>query len=144
MTRASEAVSKLRGRAALRLLPLPAKTRVGPRPAPTFNNQDYQRPEKCLPCHQRQYDELRSAVKSGYRNISPLMNGLEVSANFLNGGLLRPVYADSTKLLPDGTALNTNTFTTPSFTQIRQVQAGLCLTCPHPHARRQGDASDLF
>src|SRR5260370_28649848 len=88
--------------------------------------------EKCLPFHQRQYDELRSAVKSGYRNISPLMNGLELSANFLNGGLLRPVYADSTKLLPDGIALNTNTFTTPSFTQIRQVQAGFFLTCPHP------------
>ena len=31
-------------------------------------------PEKCLPCHQRQYDELRSAVKAGYRSVSPLMN----------------------------------------------------------------------
>ena len=89
MNRASEAVSRLVGIAAISLLPLPAQTPVGTLPAPTFNNQDYQRPEKCLPCHQRQYDELRSAVKSGYRNISPLMNGLEVSANFLNGGLLR-------------------------------------------------------
>src|SRR5579871_1062784 len=59
-----------------------------------FKPQTYQRPEACLPCHQRQYDELRSAVKSGYRSVSPLMNGLELSANFLNGGLLRPVYAD--------------------------------------------------
>src|SRR6266849_5186846 len=109
----------------------------------TMNPQPYQRPEKCLPCHQRQYDELRSAVKSGYRNISPLMNGLELSANFLNGGLLRPVYADSTKLLPDGTALNTNTFTTPSFTQIRQVQAGFCLTCHNPHVERLGDDPNL-
>jgi len=105
-----------------------------------FNNQDYQRPEKCLPCHQRQYDELRSAVKSGYRNISPLMNGLEVSANFLNGGLLRPVYADSPKLLPDGTAMNTNMFTTPAFTNLRQVQAGFCLTCHNPHTERMGDS----
>ena len=104
-----------------------------------FNNQDYQRPEKCLPCHQRQYDELRSAVKSGYRNISPLMNGLELSANFLNGGLLRPVYADSTKHLADGTPLTTNMFTTPAFTDIRQVQAGFCLSCHNPHVERLGD-----
>jgi hypothetical protein len=143
MNRASEAVSKLVGIAAISLLPLPAQTPVGTPPAAPFNNQDYQRPEKCLPCHQRQYDELRSAVKSGYRNISPLMNGLELSANFLNGGLLRPVYADSTKLLPDGTALNTNTFTTPSFTQIRQVQAGFCLTCHNPHVERMGDDPNL-
>jgi hypothetical protein len=108
-----------------------------------FNNQDYQRPEKCLPCHQRQYDELRSAVKSGYRNISPLMNGLELSANFLNGGLLRPVYADSTKLLPDGVALNTNMYTTSAFTHMRQVQAGFCLSCHNPHIERMGDDPKL-
>src|SRR5260370_31607662 len=71
----------------------------------TMNPQPYQRPEKCLPCHQRQYDELRSAVKSGYRNVSPLMNGLELASNFLNGGLLRPVYGDSPKVSVDGTAL---------------------------------------
>src|SRR5260370_31332475 len=98
MNRASEAISKLMGIAAISLLPLPAQTPVGTPPAPTFNNQDYQRPEKCLPCHQRQYDELGSAVKSGYRNISPLMNGLELPANFLNGRLFRPRYADSTHL----------------------------------------------
>ena len=46
-------------------------------PVTTMNPQPYQRAESCLPCHQRQYDELRSAVKSGYRNVSPLMNGLE-------------------------------------------------------------------
>jgi hypothetical protein len=78
-------------------------------------------------------------MKSGYRNISPLMNGRELSANFLNGGLLRPVYADGTKPLPDGNALNTNTFTTPSFTQIRHVQAGFCLTCHNPHVERMGN-----
>jgi hypothetical protein len=64
----------------------------------TMNPQPYQRPEKCLPCHQRQYDELRSAVKSGYRNVSPLVNGLELASNFLNGGLLRPVYGDSSRI----------------------------------------------
>ncbi len=107
--------------------------------AVTFRDQDYQRPEKCLPCHQREYDELRSAVKAGYRNVSPLFNGLELSANFLNGGLLRPVYADSTKLLPDGTALKSNMYTTPAFTQIRQVQAGFCVTCHNPTVQRAGD-----
>src|SRR5713101_6361073 len=73
----------------------------------------YQKPQNCLPCHQRQFDELRSSVKSGYRNVSPLFNGLELSANLLNGGLLRPVYSDSAKLLADGTPLTTNMFTTP-------------------------------
>lgn len=105
----------------------------------TFRDQDYQPPEKCLPCHQREYDELRSAVKSGYRSVSPLMNGLELSANFLSGGLLRPVYSDSTKLLPDGTPLNTNMFTTPAFTQMRQVQAGFCYSCHNPHVERNGN-----
>src|ERR1700730_565304 len=105
----------------------------------TFRDQEYQTPHNCLPCHQRQYDELRSAVKAGYRNVSPLFNGLELSANFLNGGLLRPVYADSTKLLPDGTALNGNMFTTPMFSQVRQVQSGFCVTCHNPHIEREGD-----
>ena len=44
-----------------------------------------------------------SAVKSGYRNVSPLFNGLESAGNLINGGLLRPVYIDSTIVLPDGT-----------------------------------------
>src|SRR3981081_1526888 len=112
----SEAISKTIGVAVLAMLPVLAQTPGGGPSAAAFNNQDYQKPEKCLPCHQRQYDELRSAVKAGYRSVSPLMKGLELSANFLNGGLLRPVYADSTKLNPDGTALNTNMFTTSSFT----------------------------
>jgi len=116
-----------------------AQTPVGNSTASTFRDQDYQRPEKCLPCHQRQYDELRSAVKSGYRNVSPLFNGLELSANFLNGGLLRPVYSDSTKLLADGTPLNSNLFTTPAFTQMRQAQAGFCFTCHNPHVERMGN-----
>jgi hypothetical protein len=108
-------------------------------PVVSFLNQDYQPAQKCLPCHQRQYDELRSAVKAGYRNVSPLFNSLEMSANFLNGGLLRPVYSDSTKLLPDGTPLTTNMFTTPMFSSIRQVQSGFCVTCHNPHVERAGD-----
>jgi hypothetical protein len=104
-----------------------------------FKDQEYQSPQKCLPCHQREYDELRSGVKAGYRNVSPLFNGLEMSANFLNGGLLRPVYADSTKQLADGTPLNTNMFTTHMFSNIRQVQAGFCVSCHNPHVERMGD-----
>jgi hypothetical protein len=82
---------------------------------------------------------LRSAVKAGYRSVSPLMNGLESSANFLNSGPLRPVYADSSKALPDGTPLTTNMFTSPILTNNRQVQAGFFFTCHNPHVERMGD-----
>jgi hypothetical protein len=116
-----------------------AAAQTGGQPDGPFKFQAYQRPEACLPCHQRQYDELRSAVKSGYRSASPLMNGLELSANFLNGGLLRPVYADSNKSLPDGTALTTNMFTSPVLKYNREVQAGFCFTCHNPHVERMGD-----
>src|SRR5215467_2818809 len=98
-----------------------------------FKDQPYQRPEACLPCHQRQYDELRSSVKSGYRNVSPLFNGLETASNFLNGGLLRPVYGDSSKTLAlsNGTVIpfNTNFYTTPVFQNVNQLRAGFCLGC---------------
>src|SRR5580698_10060304 len=87
-------------------------------PAETMLPQPYQRPEACLPCHQRQYNELASAVKSGYRNVSPLMNGLELASNFLTGGLLRPVYGDSSKVASDGTPLRSNMASTPSFTNV--------------------------
>ena len=90
MKMVSEAISKAAWKAvslaAISLLPLAAQTPVGTPTGGAFNNQDYQKPEKCLPCHQRQYDELRSAVKAGYRNVSPLMNGLEIASNFLSGG----------------------------------------------------------
>jgi hypothetical protein len=123
------------------LLAAPALAQV-PTGAPTgspFKDQAYQPPENCLPCHQRQYDELRSSVKSGYRNVSPLFNALETSANFLNGGLLRPTYADSTLVLPDGMPMNTNMFTTPVLKEIRQVQSGFCLTCHNAVVERMGD-----
>jgi hypothetical protein len=118
---------------------LAAQVSVGGATDSTFKDQDYQPPEKCLPCHQRQYDELRSSVKSGYRNVSPLFNALESSGNFLNGGLLRPVYSDSNVVLPNGVHLNTNMFTTPVLTEIRQVQSGFCFSCHNPTVERLGD-----
>ena len=111
-------------------------------PVVGFKPQAFQRPENCLPCHQRQFDELRSAVKSGYRNVSPLFNGLESAGNLFNGGLLRPVYKDSTIMLSDGTLLNTNMYTSPVLTETRQVQAGFCFTCHNANVEVLGD-SDL-
>ena len=107
----------------------PGTTPTGNPVDSAFRQQQFQRPEKCLPCHQRQFDELRQAVKSGYRNVSPLFNGLEAAGNLVNGGLLRPVYKDSTVVLTDGTLLNTNMYTSPVLTETRQVQAGFCFTC---------------
>lgn len=108
-------------------------------PQVTFKAQPFQRPENCLPCHQRQYNELHSAVKSGYRNVSPLFNGLESAANLVNGGLLRPVYGDSTIMLPDGTTLNTNMYTSPILTETRQVQSGFCFTCHNANIEVLGE-----
>lgn len=108
-------------------------------PQVQFVPQRFQRPENCLPCHQRQYDELHSSVKSGYRNVSPLFNGLESAGNLVNGGLLRPVYKNSTIVLPDGTLLNTNMYSSPVLTETRQVQAGFCLTCHNANVEVLGD-----
>src|SRR5271170_6536849 len=79
---------------------------------------------ECKACHPRQYFEMKQAVHFGYRNISPLFNGLEVASNFLTGGLVRPVYGDSKKTLADGTPLNTNLLTTPLFKDVAQANAG--------------------
>src|SRR5712692_205701 len=114
-------------------MPLVSGQTTAGSPVQSMNPQPYQRPEACLPCHQRQYDELRSAVKAGYRNVSPLMNGLEIVSNFLSGGVLRPVYRDSSKIASDGTPLKSNLASTPSFTNVNQVQAGFCLSCHNPH-----------
>jgi len=108
-------------------------------PQVQFQRQQFQRPENCLPCHQRQYNELHSSVKSGYRNVSPLFNGLEAAANLVNGGLLRPVYKDSTVVLPDGTPLNTNMYSSPVLTETRQVQAAFCLTCHNANIEILGE-----
>jgi len=124
-------------------LPLLSQTPTGNPTGVAFANQDYQRPQKCLPCHQRQFDELRSSVKSGYRNVSPLFNGLELSANFLNGGLLRPVYSTSIKTLTLANGMvipfNTNMFTTPVFQNLNQLRAGFCLGCHNGPYMKEGD-----
>ncbi|MGH9711713.1 MAG: hypothetical protein ACRD5M_00205 [Candidatus Acidiferrales bacterium] len=82
-------------------------------------------------------------MKSGYRNVSPLFNGLESAGNLANGGLLRPVYSDSTIVLPDGTLLNTNMYTTPILTETRQVQAGFCFTCHNANIEVLGNDPTL-
>ncbi|HEY3153611.1 MAG TPA: hypothetical protein VGK65_18275 [Candidatus Binatia bacterium] len=123
----------------LGILSISAQTPVGNPPSFSLREMPYQRPESCLPCHQRQYNELRSSVKAGYRNVSPLFNGLESSANFLSGGRLRPVYKDSTKLTTSNTPLNSNLVSTPAFTNINQVQAGFCQSCHNPHVVLMGE-----
>jgi hypothetical protein len=84
---------------------------------------------ECKACHARQYFEMKQSVHFGYRNISPLFNGLEVASNFFTGGLVRPVYGDSTKKLPNGQPLNTNMLTSPIMTDPLQANAGFCYTC---------------
>jgi hypothetical protein len=116
-----------------------AQTRVKPNPEAPLKDQAIQRPQNCLPCHQRQYDELRSSVKSGYRNVSPLFNGLETSANLISGGLLRPVYADSKKKLADGSPFNTNMYTSPVLKDGLQLRAGFCFTCHNANVEREGN-----
>jgi hypothetical protein len=94
---------------------------------------------ECKACHPRQYFEMKQSVHFGYRNVSPLFNGLEVASNFFTGGLVRPVYGDSKKTLPDGSPLNTNLFTTPVFTDILQADAGYCYTCHQALMERKGE-----
>ena len=94
---------------------------------------------ECKACHPRQYFEMKQAVHFGYRNISPLFNALEVASNFLTGGLVRPVYGDSKKTLPDGSPLNTNMFSTPLYTNVLQVDAGYCYSCHQALMERKGE-----
>lgn len=94
---------------------------------------------ECKACHPRQYFEMKQAVHFGYRNVSPVFNGLEVAGNFLTGGLLRPVYGDSTKKLPDGSPLNTNNLSTSNFTNVLQADAGFCYTCHQALIERKGE-----
>jgi hypothetical protein len=116
-----------------------AQTRVKPNPEAPLKQQDIQRAQNCLPCHQRQYDELRSSVKSGYRNVSPLFNGLETSANLIAGGVIRPVYSDSKKIASDGTPLTTNMFTSKVIANGSQLRAGFCFTCHAANIERLAD-----
>jgi hypothetical protein len=121
------------------VVPVCAQRAVGNPPSYSLKSQPYQRAEACVPCHQRQYDELQISVKSGYRNVSPLFNSLEMASNFLTGGAIRPVYSDSTKVASDGTPLRSSMFTTPLYTNLSQVQAGFCLSCHNPHIVQMGN-----
>jgi len=94
---------------------------------------------ECKACHPRQYFEMKQAVHSGYRNVSPVFNGLEVAGNFLTGGLLRPVYGDSSKRLPNGEPLNTNNLSTPIFKDVLQADAGFCYTCHQALIERKAE-----
>ena len=131
-------------------LPLQAQRPVGNPHRPSLRPQPYQRAEACLPCHRRQYDELRSSVKSGYRSVSSVFNALELSGNFLSGGRLRPVYGDSDKVTAidvtgvagQGKPLNTNMNSADTFTHINQVQAAFCIGCHAPHIVLMGEDPD--
>ncbi|HEY2379597.1 MAG TPA: hypothetical protein VGK48_00325 [Terriglobia bacterium] len=116
-----------------------AQTPTGNPTTVPFKSQDIQPAENCLPCHQRQYDELRSSVKSGYRNVSPLFNALETAGNLITGGVLRPVYADSNKTLPNGQPFNTNMFTSSPIANLQQMRAGFCYTCHNANFERRAD-----
>ena len=94
---------------------------------------------ECKACHPRQYFEMKQAVHFGYRNVSPLFNGLEVASNFFTGGLARPVYGDSSKTLPNGAPFNTNMLSTPVFTDPLQATAGFCYTCHQALMERKGE-----
>jgi hypothetical protein len=82
---------------------------------------------------------MKQAVHSGYRNVSPVFNGLEVAGNFFTGGLLRPVYGDSPKKLSGGDPLNTNNLSTPMFKDVLQADAGFCYTCHQALILRKGE-----
>jgi hypothetical protein len=105
-----------------------------------FKNQDIQQPQNCLPCHQRQYNELRQSVKSGYRNVSPLFNGLETAGNLITGGVLRPVYSDSVKVdTATNLPLTTNMFTSSPVKTALELRAGFCLTCHNANYEREAN-----
>src|SRR3954454_15757132 len=62
-----------------------AQKPVGNRPSPSALQpvQLGDASGECKACHPRQYFEMKQAVHFGYRNISPMFNGLEVAGNFL-------------------------------------------------------------
>jgi len=119
---------------------LPAQTPTGnPTQSPFLPQPLTDASGECKACHPRQYFEMKQSVHFGYRNISPLFNGLEVASNFFTGGLVRPVYGDSTKTLPNGAPLNTNMLSTPVFTNVLQADAGFCYTCHQALIERKGE-----
>jgi hypothetical protein len=73
-----------------------------------------------------------------------LFNGLETAGNMITGGLLRPVYHESTVVLPDGVTLNTNMFSSSPIKEVRQMQAGFCYTCHNLDVEHLGDYSTQY
>lgn len=126
---------------------------------PTAPSQAYQPPENCLPCHIRQYAELRQAVKSGYRSVSPTFNSLEITSNALllirnttrdpmTGNILdyptmvslRPFYA------PDKNIVSSKRYKKArdgSYAANDVVRAGFCLSCHAPISVLMGDDPNL-
>jgi hypothetical protein len=64
---------------------LSAQTSTGNPTGVTFPFQQFSDASgECKACHPRQYFEMKQAVHFGYRNISPIFNGLEVASNFFH------------------------------------------------------------
>jgi hypothetical protein len=98
-------------------------------------DQDFQRMETCDTCHERQFDETIQSVKSGYRAVSPLFNGLEIASNFLLtiGFLqnpvinLRPLYQDPT--FPDLPSGRNLVSAEGGYQNQNEIRSGLCIGC---------------
>jgi hypothetical protein len=114
----------------------------------TGAEQAFQRMEVCRTCHERQYQESLHSVKSGYRSISPLFNGLELAGNFVaqaaleSGAIrnnLRPVYQSDS---PDGSR-RTNMITSEGgYMNPNELRAGFCFGCHNGNAILRGEDSD--
>jgi hypothetical protein len=114
----------------------------------TGAEQDFQRIEACATCHERQYQQTLQSVKSGYRAISPLFNGLELAGNFLAQGALeqqairnnlRPVYQSDAP--PD--VRQTNMITSEGgYQNANELRAGFCVGCHDGSVLLQGEDPD--
>lgn len=122
---------------------------------PTAPKMPYQPPENCLPCHTRQYTELRQAVKSGYRSVSPTFNALELAGNA--GSIIRATTRDpiTGNVLDYPTLVNVRPFYAPdtniiSADKYRRKKdgrlsandvgrAGFCIGCHAPVGLLMGD-----
>ena len=115
----------------------------------TGATQAFERLEVCETCHERQFQETLQSVKSGYRSISPLFNGLELTSNFvlqqlLSGGLipvnLRPRYqVPSAPGDPQGDNLVSST---DGYQSNDDIRAGLCIGCHDGAAILRGENLD--
>lgn len=110
--------------------------------------QAFNTPDRCAPCHARQYQESLQSVMSGYRGVSPLMNSLELAGNFLvqdaleSGAIksnLRPIYETPSKPdLPSGE----NALTADSIETADQARSAFCIGCHAPAIVLLGEDPD--